>query len=232
MAILVLLLLVIVAIAVGAVYLSWYAAKKRREAFATLARRQGWSWVAEDDSWCRAFTGSPFGVGHNRSATNVVTGTAETRRFVAFDYCYFTTQSSTDGQGHTSSHEVIHEFGVVAVDTGVPLPGLQVTPEGMLGRLLGRLTGRDIELESEEFNRAFTVTCPDRKFASDVLNPTLMEYLLGHRDTSFRFDTRWALCILDGEVPPESIELRLGYLDTVLDTIPEFVWAAAKGGPS
>ena len=58
----------------------------------------------------------------------------------------------------------------------------------MIGRLIGRLTNRDIELESEDFNRAFTVSCPDRKFASDVLHPRMMEFLLQHRALAFRFD--------------------------------------------
>ena len=61
---------------------------------------------------------------------------------------------------------------------GISLPPLSVDPENFLERFVGRLTGNDIDLESEEFNRAFTVGCPDRKFASDVLHPQMMEFLL------------------------------------------------------
>ena len=58
------------------------------------------------------------------------------------------------------------------------MPPLSVDPENFLDRFVGRLSGNDIDMESEEFNRAFTVSCPDRKFASDVLHPQLMEFLL------------------------------------------------------
>ena len=40
---------------------------------------------------------------------------------------------------------------------GVPLPSLTVDPEGFFDRVVGRLTGGDIDLESEEFNRASPV---------------------------------------------------------------------------
>ena len=44
-------------------------------------------------------------------------------------------------------------------------------PEGCWTGSSGGLAGNDIELESDDFNRAFSVSCPDRKFASDVLHP-------------------------------------------------------------
>ena len=68
------------------------------------------------------------------------------------------------------------------------MPPLRVDPEDFLDRFVGRITGNDIDLESEEFNRAFTVSCPDRKFASDVLHPQMMEFLLQHRQLGWRFE--------------------------------------------
>ena len=108
----------------------------------------------------------------------MVTGTQDGRPFVAFDYVYYTTETSTDAQGHSSSREVSHTYGVVALTVGVAFPPLEVAPEGFVSRIVGRLTDHDIDLESEDFNRAFTVSCPDRKFASDILHPRMMEFLL------------------------------------------------------
>lgn len=223
------LLLVGLLVVVGAAYYSWYAAKKRREAFAALAAAKGWTYVERDDRWVEAFEDSPFGTGHRRSAKNVVSGSFDQRPFVSFDYTYYTTEVSSNGKT-TTTREVAHPFGVVALDIGVALPALSVEPEGMFGRMIGRLTGHDIELESEEFNRAFTVHCPDRKFASDVLHPAAMEFLMLHRGTSFRFDGRYALTVESGTVPIETVEPRLGYLDQLLDTVPEFVWQDVRGG--
>lgn len=208
----------------------WLSAKKRREGFAALAAQRGWTYTQSDDRWTEAFSGSPFGQGHGRHADNVLTGQYDGRGFVAFDYVYHTTETSTDSNGHTSTHEESHRFGVVALDVGASFPPLQVSPEGMFGRLIGRLTNRDIELESEDFNRAFTVTCPDRKFASDVLHPRMMEYLLAHRESDFRFEGSWLLSVETGQSRIEEVEPRLRVIDGVLDNVPEFVWREVRGG--
>lgn len=206
------------------------AARKRREGFAMLAAVRGWSYTRRDDQWTEAFTGSPFGLGHNRQATNVLRGSYDTRDFVAFDFVYHTTDSSTDSHGHHQSREVSHRFGVVALDVGAWFPELEVSPEGMIGRLIGRLTNRDIELESEDFNRAFTVTCPDRKFASDVLHPRMMELLLANPQAAFRFDRSWVLSVESGQTEIEQVEPRLAAIDSVLDNVPDFVWRQVRGG--
>jgi hypothetical protein len=224
----VVIVLVVVLAAAGLAYLSWYAAKKRREAFAMWAARKGWSYTERDDRWVDSFSGPPFGQGHNKKAQNVVTGTAYERPFVAFDYVYYTTETTSTGKT-TSTRQVAHPYGIAAVDTGEAMPALDVSPEGMFGRLIGRLTGTDIELESEDFNRMFTVQCPDRKFASDVLHPMMMQFLMQHPGTSFRFDGRYAVSAEEGQVAIESIESRLAFLDEVLDRVPEFVWQNLKG---
>src|SRR5665809_28454 len=171
-AVLVVVLFIVIAV------MSAIAAQKRRAGIAALAAQRGWTYAERDDRWCDAFQDSPFGTGHNRKATNVLTGQFDGRPFVSFDYVYYTTETSTDSEGRTTTREVSHPYGVAGLDMGAAFPALEVTPEGMFGRLVGRLTNTDIELESEDFNRAFTVNCPDRKFASDVLHPRMMELLL------------------------------------------------------
>lgn len=218
--------LIVVAIAVA----GHLAEKRRREALTTLAAARGWTYVDEDPRWVDGFAGAPFGLGHRRSATHVIMGSYDDRPFVAFDYTYHTTETSHDAQGHTTTREVSHTFGVVALDVGTAFPPLEVTPEGFFSRMIGRLTNRDIELESEEFNRAFTVTCPDRKFASDILHPQMMELLLTHPDAAFRFDRRYVLTVGPGRSEIPEIDAGLALLDAVLDRVPDFVWRAAEGG--
>ncbi len=216
--------LVIVLIVVGVIQ-----AKKRREAFGMLAGQRGWTYVERDDQWTEVFDGSPFGLGHNRRAGNVLSGQYDGRPFIAFDYVYHTTETSTDSEGHTTTREVSHNFGVVGLDMvgqlgNRPFPSLTVTPEGVFGRMIGRLTNKDIELESEDFNRAFTVTSEERKFASDVLHPRMMEYLLQRPKAQFRVDRRWILNVETGSPKVEEIEPRLQYLDGIVDQVPAFVW--------
>lgn len=209
--------------------LGYLSAKKRREGLAALATAKGWTYVERDDRWVDGFEGAPFGLGHNRQAKNVLTGVYDGRPFVSFDYVYYTTETSTDSEGRTTRREVSHPYGVTGLDMGAAFPPLSVTPEGMIGRFFGRITNRDIELESEDFNRAFTVTCPDRKFASDILHPRMMELLLQSPESAFRFDRRWIIDCEAGQVPIEAVEPRLGRVDAIVDQVPEFVWKEVRG---
>ncbi|HEX6151608.1 DUF3137 domain-containing protein [Nocardioides sp.] len=224
----VVLFVIVAAAAVGIGILGHLAAKKRREGMAALAYARGWTYTERDDRWHDRFQGSPFGLGHTRRSTNVLQGSYDGRPFVAFDFVYHTTQVQTTGKT-TTTRQVPHHFGIVALDMGTAFPPLEVTPEGFVGRFIGRLTDSDIELESEAFNRAFTVTCPDRKFASDVLHPRMMEVLLQYPESAFRFERTWILDVESGTVPLESIVPRLQRVDTVVDQIPEFVWREVRG---
>jgi hypothetical protein len=184
-------------------YLGWKAEQKRIAELRAYAARRGWTYTDRDDSWHESFTGSPFDSGHNRRSTKVLHGSHDGRESVVFDFVYHTTETSTDSNGRTSSHEEAHRFNVVALSLGAATPGLSVSPEGAFGRLLGRMFNSDVELESEEFNRAFTVHADDRKFAFDVLHPRMMELLLQHRDTAWRIDRGWLLVVERGsyEIP-------------------------------
>ena len=204
-------------------------AKKRREGLAGYAARRGWTFAERDQTLLDRFEGAPFGTGEDREASNVMRGTAHDRPMVVFDYEYVTTSTRTDSEGHSTTDRDTHAFSVMAVNTGAVLPALSVTPEGMVGRFFGRLTNSDIELESEDFNRAFTVTCPNRRFASDVLHPRMMELLLQWPELAWRFDADSLLAIRPGKHDVTEVEAKLAALDAILDTVPDFVWREVGG---
>jgi Protein of unknown function (DUF3137) len=204
-------------------------AKRRREGFAGYAASKGWTFAEQDQTLLDRFEGAPFGTGEDREASNVMRGTSHDRPMVVFDYAYVTTSTSTDAEGHTTTDRDTHAFSVMAVNTGAVLPALSVTPEGMVGRFFGRLTNSDIELESEDFNRAFTVTCPNRRFASDVLHPRMMELLLQWPELAWRFDADSLLAIRPGKHDVTEVEAKLAALDAILDTVPDFVWREVGG---
>jgi hypothetical protein len=212
-----------IAVVVAIAVLGYLHEKKRREAMVALAGARGWVWTDRDDRWCDVFSGAPFGQGHNRQARHVMTGVHEGRGFVGFDYVYYTTETSTDSKGHTTRREVAHPYAVLGLQVGANVPRLSVSPEGFFGRTVGKLFGNDIELESEDFNRAFTVKAEDRKFAYDVLHPRLMEYLLTVRDVAWRTTEGHILTIRPGKHRPEEIDGRVAVIDRVLDAMPDFV---------
>lgn len=201
----------------------YLAEKRRREELAAYAASRGWTWTRRDDRWCDSFTDAPFGTGHNRQAHNILQGWYDGRPFVGFDYVFHTTETSTDSQGRSSSREVSHWYSVLGLQIGAQVPNLAVTPEGFFGRAIGRLLNRDIELESEQFNRAFTVTCEDRRFATDVLHPRLMEHLLTAPDVAWRMSNGYLLTVEDGRHSPADIDRRVAVIDSILDSVPEFL---------
>jgi Protein of unknown function (DUF3137) len=211
-------------VAVVAVYLSYLAAKKRREELATYAVTHGWRYEVEQPLLVDRFTGPPFGLGFGRRAYNVLYGSHDGRDLVSFDYEY---KTRTSNGKQTTTH--VHVFSVLGLSMGVLMPPLSVDPENFLDRFVGRLTGNDIDLESDDFNRAFTVSSPDRKFASDVLHPQMMEFLLQHRQLGWRFEQDSMLVIARGRRTPAQIDATLAVMDRITDLVPDFVWLRLKG---
>lgn len=216
----------VLALGIAIAYLSYLAERKRREALQRFAASRGWTYVEQDDSLVHRFDGAPFGRGHGRRATNVLRGEHDGRPVVVFEYRYQETHSN----GNKGTRTVTYRFTVYAVELGVRTPGLVIDPENMLERFAGRLLGSDIELESEEFNRAFRVNSPDRRFASAVLHPRMMEHLLRFRETAWRLEDDAMLLVEDGRYDPAGVDARLGMMDSVLDLVPEFVWQDLRGG--
>jgi hypothetical protein len=209
--------LVLVAI-VG--YYKWQREQKRRQLLLEWAVANNWTLQVEDDSLCSRWTRSPFDEGDHRRARNVLTGAWKGKPFVSFDYSYQT--HSSDGRGGRST--TTHHFAVSAVQLPAYLPLLQVTPETMLSRLGNAVGLTDIELESEDFNRAFRVHANDPKFASDVLSPRTMELLLARPHFSWRVDGADILCWQSGEQEPVAVTAAVTTLLDVVAAIPSFVW--------
>ena len=102
---------------------------------------------------------------------NVLTGVYRGRGMVAFDYSYET--HSTDSQGHRSTST--HRYAVCSLGLPAPVGTVEIVPEGLLGRLGTALGMPDVELESEDFNRALPGAARDPKLAYDLLPPRTME---------------------------------------------------------
>lgn len=92
---------------------------------------------------------------------------------------------------------------------------------------LGRKIGvHNIEFESEEFNREFTVHADDRKFASDVIDPRMMQFLMHGAAPGFAIIGSDIVVVHGGRLHLEEVESTIAYLNTVVDHIPGFVWGA------
>ena len=215
-------LLVLGCLAVAGVfaYYAWRKNQERMAALASLAGAKGWRFEPHDlYGLSERWSGAPFGKGHSRRASNVLTGTIDGRAFVGFDYRYTETHHNGKSRSDTTYH-----FHVCVLRLPTYLPELCLTPENVLTRIGGALGADDIELESEDFNRQFRVTCGDRKFASDVLTPRSMQALLRSEAWTWRIEGQDLLCYDSGRANPAEILVRTAQMATFIEGIPAFVW--------
>jgi Protein of unknown function (DUF3137) len=206
----------VVAVLVG----GYVVNRKRRERIMTFCVARGWRYVAEDRSLVAQYSGQPFGQGDHQRARNVIRGHESGRDFVAFDYSFETHSSDSKGR-----HTTTHNFAVCAVPLPAYLPTLEVRPAGVFGKLADAVgLTSDVDLESEAFNRAFTVRATDRKFATDVLSPRTMQYLLTAPPASWCVQGvsmfRWQ----SGHLDPTDVIVSASVLDRIATGIPAFVW--------
>lgn len=216
--------LVYVGVALVAIGVFAYVRYKREQARRGLlfqwATANKWRFAVADDSWAARWNGPPFDEGDHRRVRNVIVGTWKTHDFASFDYSYETHTSNANG-GRTTS---VHRFTVASLRLPTDLPRLQVTPESLLSRVGHAFGMADIDLESEDFNRAFRVTCPDPKFASDALTPRTMQLLLSRSHFSWRIEVSDLICWWSGEQTAVDVTEALSTMSDVVAGIPSFVW--------
>lgn len=149
------------------------AEKKRSEALAAAATLLGLQFdkknTPADLADARAAL-KLFQKGHARHVQNIVGGDYKGIRVRVLEF-HYTTGS---GKNQTRHHNVV----ALAV-LPVQWPGLSIDPENIGHKLFDAVGGDDIDFESEEFSRKYWVKAANRKFAYDVVNPRMMEYLMG-----------------------------------------------------
>jgi hypothetical protein len=135
------------------------------------------------------------------------------RGLCVLEYTYTTSSGSNGG---TQTHTV----HVVALNLPVALPPLTVTKDSGLRRMFG---GSDLELESEAFNDAFRVSCPDARFASAVLHPRMMEWMLFNRGLEWQFAGNALVSWGTGSFVVRDVLARLEAMAGVIDRIPPYI---------
>ena len=211
---------VIAVIALG-IWWAWQAKKKRREAFARLAGQLGLTYASEDPFGLVGLPFSLFGRGEGRGTENVLWGAWQDLDLKCFDYWYY--EESTDSNGHRS--RTYYRFSCAVTTLEADCHPLTISRENVFTRLADRMGFRDIEFELEEFNRAFQVKCKDRKFANDLVDARMIEWLMqSGEDWSFEVAGPYVLCFSKRRRPEEMIPL-LGTLQAFRGKVPGVVYS-------
>lgn len=210
----------IVAILGLSLYLSWYFKKKRREELARVASQLGLQYSRDDVLGSLSLPFSLLTRGDGRGTENVIWGTWQGIDLREFDYWYY--EESTDSEGRTS--RTYYRFSCAVTELPVVGAALSLTRENVFSRLADHMGMHDLEFELEAFNKEFTVKCRDAKFATDVVDQRMMEWLLQcGGGWNFELSGSFLMCYSKRRRPTELVPL-LGTLKAFRDHIPRVVY--------
>lgn len=195
--------------------------QRRRDQFSAFARQFGFQYSVQDPFGLLGLPFVLFRRGDGRGIENVVWGDWNGTDLTAFDYWYSEEASSSSGAGSKSTHR----FECVVTEIEAACSALSISPEDLLSRLADGLGFGDIEFESDEFNRAFTVKSKDRKFANDFVDARMMHWLLADGGSySFEVCGKWLL-VSTGRLRPTELVPVIGTAKAFRDQVPEVVYS-------
>jgi hypothetical protein len=211
---------VLIVIVISAIY-GMIQARKRLEGLFELAQRLGLKFSAVEDYGLADRYGflNQLAQGENRYARNVLSGTYQQNQVLAFDYHY---ETYSQGKNGRQTHH--HWFSFFILTLPAVFPDLTIRRENFLTKVAEAFGYQDIKFESAEFSRAFCVRSPDKKFAYDVCNAQMMEYLLANRDLSIEIENQVLALAFDRCLAVEQIEFDLQRLVEIRSRLPEYLF--------
>jgi hypothetical protein len=206
-------------VAIGVAIFSYYAKLQRQRELGSIAAGQGLDFSIADPFRTLDEPFTLFERGDGRGVENVMWGTWHGCDLRAFDYWYY--DESTDSNGNRS--KTYHRFDCALTTVDALCPRLTIEHENVLTRLADALSFHDIDFESEDFNRRFTVKASERRFATALCDARMMEWLMQHGD-GYSFEIVGdRMMIWCSRVDPAGIVHVLGTASTFRQHIPAVV---------
>jgi hypothetical protein len=200
----------------------------RQKAMAPTAAKHGLEYSPSDPFGSTKIAFPLFRAGEGRMVENVMwRDDANGRPVRAFDYSYY--NEYRDNQGNM--RKTWQHFSCAMGRHNGLWPTIRIGRERALDKVVQRIGLPDIEMESEEFNRAFVIQCEDAKFATDLLVPQMMEFLLTTK-ALLEFETkgRWLL-ISTKRVGAQDMPGLVSLADEFLQRIPPLIWELYPKAP-
>jgi hypothetical protein len=175
-----------------------------------------WQLIGRDDSLITKYELTRAGFGH--ATEKVIRGANDGLPIEAFIHRWKTerTETYTDSEGHSETRTVTEDHSEIVTAVRMPFTFPLLSVGGGWG-------GRKIRFESEEFNERFTVRADDAKFASDVIHPRTMEFLMARQPPGFRIQADVMRFSVDKH-DTELIGLCADFAHEFFGRVPSFVW--------
>ena len=165
-----------------------------------------------------------FTRGHSRRAYNTLSGSIDIENracpVTMGDFLYKQTSGSGKNRRTTT-----YRFSYLFLELPFRgVPQVTIRPEGFFDKIAGAIGFPDINFESAEFSRCFHVKSPDQRFAYDLIDPRMMEFLLAIRPMPIHLVGR-AMCISNdgGRWKPEQFTQQLEFARQFLSRWPDHV---------
>lgn len=197
-------ILVFALVAVAAIY-AHLQEKKRTTELEAFAARMGLSFSPRKDSSAdeRFARFGLFKRGHSRKAWNIMRGTVTLGEYdvevESGDFRY------TVGTG---KDQRTYKFSYLVGSNPIgACPETIVRKEGVFDQLKGVLGFDDIDFESDEFSRRYHVSSDEKRFAYDLIDQRMMEFLMATSPPAFELDGH-LICVSDGKARWQAEDLQ------------------------
>jgi hypothetical protein len=212
---------VVIAIVIGVIALliigGIHGAKEERERVAALnamAQKYGLAFDPSNSShWTQHQHFGLFTRGHSKRAFNTFRGTVgegdRALSVLAGDFEY-KDETGTGKDRRTVTYR--NSYLIVRPVQFVYRQQLSVRREGVFDKVASAFGFEDLDFESAEFSRRFMVKCDDRKFAYDVIDPRMMEWML-QREPPLPMQTAMseAIMVYGGKWKPEQLDAAIDW---------------------
>ena len=191
--------------------------EKRRKAMSVLAEKLGLVFYrGKQRGIIRKYSFiDKFHKGRDRYAYNSLTGKFRGHEVNVFDYHYKT------GSGKNTKH---HRLSFFLIEIPAVFPELTIVPEDLFSKIGQAMGYDDIDFESHEFSRKFCVRSKDKKYAYDVCNAKMIDYLLSNPGLSIEIESNVLTIYFNRRLAPENIEKNLNHLIEIRSLIPDYLF--------
>lgn len=181
----------------------------------SFAGRDYWRFIPRDDSFLSRVSYDRSGFDHQ--AHDIIVSDNHGLPFVRLHHKWKTRHTTRDSNGRTRTEIRNHDEYLCEFATTFPFAELSVN--------WGLFSGSVTKFESEQFNKAFKVRAPVARFASDVMHPRQMEYMLRTRVPAFSIEQNGTIQVRDGNRwHPADIDAVTHFFRGFFANVPNFVW--------